>query len=52
MDAYEMYANAEECFMLDADVAWHDFTSYLNGEMEMEKMIAEIEQKYQLYIGE
>ena len=51
-DAYELYSDAEIVFEMDANVYWHDFTAYLNGEMELEEMIAEIERKYQIYIGE
>lgn len=51
-ETYEMYANAEVYFMMDADVYWHDFSRYLNGEMELEELIAKIERKYKLYIGE
>jgi len=52
MDAYETYANAEVYFMMDTEVYWNDFDSYLNGELELEEMIAEIERKYKLYVGE
>ena len=52
MDAYEMYANAEVYFMMDTEVYWNDFECYLNGELELEEMIAEIERKYKLYVGE
>ena len=51
-ELYEIYSDVEVYYHMDANVYWHDFTAYLNGEMELEEMIAEIERKYQLYIGE
>lgn len=51
-EAYELYANAEVYFMMDADVYWKDFQKYLSGELELEEMIVEIERKYKLYMGE
>lgn len=51
-DAYELYANAEMYYMMDADVYWKDFQQYLIGELELEEMIVEIERKYKLYTGE
>lgn len=51
-DAYELYADGTICFEIDTDIYWNEFVRYLNGDVELEKMIAEIERKYRLHLGE
>ncbi len=49
---YQVYKEGEITFAMDLDVYWNDFWDYVDGEMELEEMIEEIERKRKIYVGE
>ena len=49
---YEVYKDGTVAFQMDRDIYWNDFWAYLDGELELEEMIQEIERKLQIYVGE
>lgn len=51
-DLYELYANGTIRFDMDSNVYLESFASYLEGQKELEEMIAEIERRRLIYIGE
>ena len=51
-DRYQVYKEGEITFAMDLDVYWNDFWDYIDGEMELEEMIEEIERKRKIYVGE
>ena len=51
-DAYELYANGAIQFEMDFNIYVNPFYEYANGEMALEDMIAEIERRRKVYVGE
>ena len=51
-ELYELYANGTVRFDMDNDVYYDTFSAYLEGEMELEEMITEIERRRLVYMGE
>ena len=51
-ELYELYANGTVRFDMDNDVYYDTFSDYLEGEMELEEMITEIERRRLVYMGE
>ncbi len=51
-DLYELYANGIVRFDMDSNVYSETFASYLEGELELEEMITEIERRRLVYLGE
>ena len=51
-EAYEVYKDGALFFSMDDDVYWNPFWSYMEGEMELEQMIEEMERKRAIYVGE
>ena len=49
---YEVFKDGQVAFKMDASVYWTEFWAYLDGELELEEMIQEIERKLQIYVGE
>ena len=49
---YEVYKEGEIVFVVEDDVYFNDFWDYVDGEMELEEMIEEIERKRKIYVGE
>ena len=49
---YEVFQQGTIGFQMDASVYWTEFWAYLDGELELEEMIQEIERKLQIYVGE
>ncbi len=49
---YEVFKDGTIAFDMDSDIYWNDFWDYLNGEIELEEMIKEIDRKLQIYMGE
>ena len=49
---YQVYKEGEIVFVMEDDVYFNDFWSYVDGEMELEEMIQEIERKRKIYVGE
>ena len=49
---YEIYKEGSVHFAMDMDVYWNTFWDYVKGNIELEKMIKEIEQKRKNYVGE
>ena len=51
-DAYELYANGAIQFEMDFNIYVNPFYEYANGETALEDMIAEIERRRKVYVGE
>ena len=51
-ECYEVYANGSIYFAMDSEVYSNVFQQYLEGTIELEDMIQEIERKMDIYIGE
>ncbi len=51
-EAYQMYADSEIYFQLDYSVLHTSFVQYLNGEIELDEAIEEMDRRYKVYIGE
>ena len=51
-ECYEVYANGSIYFAMDSEVYSDVFQQYLEGTIELEDMIQEIERKMDIYIGE
>ena len=51
-ECYDVYKNGTVFFFMDSDVYWNPFWDYIEGEMELEEMIEEIERKRSIYVGE
>ncbi len=51
-ECYQVYANGEVSFMMNADIYWNQFWDYLDGEITLEEMVEEIERKREIYLGE
>lgn len=51
-ECYETYANGDVYFWMDKDIYWNLFWDYVEGNMELEEMIIEIERKREIYVGE
>ena len=51
-DAYELYANGAIQFEMDFSIYVEPFYEYANGETALEDMIAEIERRRKVYVGE
>ena len=49
---YELYENGMVYFAMDSQVYWDDFEAYLDGEMELEEMVSELERKREIYVEE
>ena len=49
---YEVFKDGTVAFEMDSDIYWNDFWDYLNGEIELEEMIKEIDRKLRIYVGE
>ena len=49
---YKLYENGVVYFAMDSQIYWDDFQLYLDGEMELEEMIKEIERKREIYVKE
>ena len=49
---YEVFKDGTVVFQMDESIYWDDFWAYLDGELELEEMIQEIERKLQIYVGE
>ena len=49
---YEVYANGSIFFGMDRDIYWNLFCDYIDGEIELEEMVKEIERKRKIYVGE
>ena len=50
---YEVYKEGDIYFAMDDDIYWNTFWSYaVNGKIELEEMIEEIERKREIYVGE
>ncbi len=49
---YQVYKEGEIVFVMEDDVYFNDFWDYVDGEMELEEMIEEIERKRKIYVGE
>ena len=51
-ECYELYANGSIYFAMDEEVYSSVFKEYLEGNIELEDMIQEIERKRAIYVGE
>ena len=52
-ECYQVYKEGNIYFAMDDDIYWNTFWSYIvDGDMELEEMIAEIERKRKIYVGE
>ena len=51
-DWYRMCADGAVYFEMEDEIYWNLFTSYVKGEIELEKMVAEVERKRKIYMGE
>ena len=51
-ECYETYANGDVYFWMDKEIYWNLFWDYVEGNMELEEMIEEIERKREIYVGE
>ena len=51
-ECYEVYANGSIYFAMDSEVYSNMFYEYLEGNIELEEMIGEIERKRKIYVGE
>ena len=49
---YEVYSDATIFFEMDNEVYWTTFFDYVDGEIELEEMIKEIERKRKIYMEE
>ena len=49
---YEVFKDGTVVFAMDSDIYWNDFWDYVEGNMELEEMIKEIERKRAIYVGE
>ena len=49
---YEVYENGDIFFAMDRDVYWNTFWDYIDGEIELEEMVKEIERKRKIYVEE
>ena len=47
-----MCADGAVYFEMDREIYWTLFNSYVKGEIELEKMVAEVERKRKIYMGE
>ena len=51
-ECYETYAKGDVYFWMDTDIYWNLFWDYVEGKMELEDMVKEIERKREIYVGE
>ena len=51
-DCYALYANGGIYFEMEDEIYLDTFTEYINGEIELEEMITEIERRRKVYLGE
>ena len=51
-ECYDVYANGAVYFWMDKEIYWNLFWDYIEGKMELEDMIEEIERKLEIYVGE
>ena len=51
-DLYQLYANGTVNFAMDTEVYWTPFSLYMTGEYNLEEMIAEVERRRKIYVGE
>ena len=49
---YEVYKEGSVHFAMDTDVYWNTFWKYVEGEIELEEMVEEIERNREKYVGE
>ena len=50
---YDVYKEKASIFFpMDKEVYWHTFWDYIDGEIELEEMVKEIERKRKIYVGE
>lgn len=52
MDCYELYAGGEVYFAMNDDVYMNLFNEYLDGTLELEELVSEIERKREIYVKE
>ena len=51
-ECYQVYSDGTIYFAMDDDIYWNTFWEYVEGNMELEEMIEEIERKREIYVGE
>ena len=51
-EAYKVYKDGAVFFHMSRDVYWNPFWNYMEGEMELEEMVKEIERKRKIYVEE
>ena len=51
-ECYQVYSDGNIYFAMDGDIYWNTFWDYVEGELELEEMIGEIERKREIYVGE
>ena len=51
-DCYELYANGAIQFEMDFSIYVDQLYAYANGEMTLEDMVAEMERRRKVYVGE
>lgn len=51
-DLYDIYSNGIVSFPFSYEIFWDDYLRYHRGEMELEKLIKEIERKVNAYLSE
>ena len=49
---YELYKDGIVYFAMDSQIYWNAFQSYLDGKMELEDMVKELERKRKIYVEE
>ena len=52
MDCYELYAGGEVYFAMNDEVYTNLFEDYLEGNLELEELVSEIERKRETYVEE
>ena len=52
MAFYDLYANGGIVFEMDGEVYDNTFVEYLNGKIELEDMVTEMERRRKVYLGE
>ena len=51
-ECYQVCSDGTIYFAMDDDIYWNTFWNYVEGNMELEEMIEEIERKREIYVGE
>ncbi len=51
-ECYETYEKGSVYFWMDKEIYWDLFWDYVEGNMELEEMVKEIERKREIYVGE